>query len=592
MRIILDTECYKNYFLLTVMDEGGQKLVNFEKYNDSEFPSDRVRAVMQKRTTVGFNSNSYDLPMITAACNGASNEELKQLSDDLILSGQPGWAVCRDWGIEVSKVWDHIDIIEVAPGKASLKIYAGRVHAPKMQDLPIEPDATIDDEARAELLRYCRNDVDNTLLLMQALEKQIALREKMSDKYRIDLRAKSDAQIAEAVIKLELSKKTGKKYKRPTIPPGTKFKYKRPDFIEYETKQLRSVLDDVLNADFVVGDNGQVKMPKELASRVIEIGSGKYRMGIGGLHSSEKQTAHVAREGEIIEDADVASYYPNIILGQSLYPKHLGRPFLDIYDDIVQTRLAAKKSGDKVTSDSLKITINGSFGKLGSKWSLLYAPDLMIQTTLSGQLALLMLIERMEQNGVSVVSANTDGIVLKYQRERMNEVRAIEMGWELDTGYTLEENEYSALYSRDVNNYIAIKPDGSYKGKGAYANPGLMKNPANGICVKAVVDFLSNGADIERTIKGCGDITQFCTIRQVNGGATKEGRLLGKAVRWYYSRENETPIVYAKNGNKVPRSDGAMPLMDLPERFPGDVDYDWYIGETKSILEGVGYEGA
>lgn len=591
MKIILDTECYSNYFLLTVMDEAGRKLVNFEKFNDSEFPSERARAVMLKRTTVGFNSNSYDLPMITYACNGASNAELKELSDDLIMSGDPGWLVCRRWGIEVSQQWDHIDIIEVAPGQASLKIYAGRINAPKMQDLPIDPAATISEQDRQGLLSYCRNDVDNTLRLMQSLSKQLTLRENMSDQYKIDLRSKSDAQIAEAIIKMELSKRTKKRYRRPEIEPGTVFKYTLPDFIEFETDELNEVLTDVLRADFVVGKNGQVEMPKELAKRVIRLGDGVYRMGIGGLHSSEKKAAHVARPDEIIEEADVASYYPNIILGQSLFPKHLGRPFLEVYDEIVQTRLAAKASGDEVTADTLKITINGSFGKLGSKWSLLYAPDLMIQTTLSGQLALLMLIERMEVAGIKVVSANTDGIVLRYSRERINEVRSIEIGWELDTGYTLEENEYSALYSRDVNNYIAIKPNGKYKGKGAYADAGLMKNPANRICVAAVVSFLKDGVPVDTTVKNCREITQFATIRQVKGGAEKDGSFLGKAVRWYYSRKTDTPIVYASNGNKVARSDGAMPMMDLPEQFPADVDYDWYIEEANSILKDVGYVG-
>jgi hypothetical protein len=44
-------------------------------------------------------------------------------------------------------------------------------------------------------------------------------------------------------------------------------------------------------------------------------------------------------------------------------------------------------------ADSLKITINGSFGKLGNYYSALYAPDLMVQVTVTGQLALLKLIE-------------------------------------------------------------------------------------------------------------------------------------------------------------------------------------------------------
>lgn len=589
MKIIIDTECYKNYFLLSAKSEDGKKLLNYEKFNDSEFPTERVKAILKKRTTVGFNTINYDLPMLAAACSGYTNAKLKELSDDIILSNKPAWMVCRDWDITVPASWDNIDLIEVAPGQASLKIYGGRMHSQRMQDLPIEPDHVISESDRQELLRYCENDLDTTLDLLKTLDKQIKLREKMSEEYGIDLRSKSDAQIAEATIKSELTKMTRKRYKRPDIPPGSVFRYKLPDFIQFESEQLKSVLDDVVSAKFVVGKNGQMQMPKELADRVIEIGSGKYRMGIGGLHSSEKRAAHQAGDDTKLAEWDVASYYPNIILGQSLYPKHLGQPFLKLYSHIVNTRLAAKKSGDKVTSDSLKITINGSFGKLGSKWSLLYAPDLMIQTTLSGQLALLMLIERMERNGVSVVSANTDGIVVKHRRTMDNDVAAIALDWELDTGYELEENEYSAIYSRDVNNYLAIQPDGSYKGKGAYANPGLMKNPANLICVKAVVDKLTKDADIEQTIRQCDDVTQFVTIRQVKGGGEKDGVKLGKAVRWYYSTETDQPIVYSKNGNKVARSDGAMPLMNLPGEMPADIDYDWYIAEANSILEDIGY---
>jgi DNA polymerase elongation subunit (family B) len=58
----------------------------------------------------------------------------------------------------------------------------------------------------------------------------------------------------------------------------------------------------------------------------------------------------------------------------------------------------------------MKIAANGVFGKLGSPWSILYAPHLMVAVTLTGQLALLMLIERAERMGISVVSANTDGV--------------------------------------------------------------------------------------------------------------------------------------------------------------------------------------
>src|SRR5690625_2631930 len=87
----------------------------------------------------------------------------------------------------------------------------------------------------------------------------------------------------------------------------------------------------------------------------------------------------------------------------------------------------------KTQSDTLKISVNGSFGKLGSKYSALYAPDLLIQTTLTGQLALLMLIERMELAGISVRSANTDGIVCQFRRELEHEMEQVAFDWMLDT---------------------------------------------------------------------------------------------------------------------------------------------------------------
>jgi len=38
----------------------------------------------------------------------------------------------------------------------------------------------------------------------------------------------------------------------------------------------------------------------------------------------------------------------------------------------------------------------------------------------------------------------------------------------------------------------------------------------------------------------------------------------------------------------VARSDGAQALMELPEQFPSDVDFDWYIAEAQTILKDIG----
>ena len=63
---------------------------------------------------------------------------------------------------------------------------------------------------------------------------------------------------------------------------------------------------------------------------------------------------------------------------------------------------------------------------------------------------------------------------------------------------------------------------------------------------------------------------------------------VGKTVRWYYATGTDGCIVYAENGNKVPKTDGAKPCLDLPAVFPADIDYQWYIDEAKSILNDIG----
>ena len=592
--LVIDTEVYKDYFLLSAKQLSDSKVRHFELYAGCNLDRKAIGAMMRSQTTISFNGLNYDLPIITAALMGWDNQAIKRLSDKIIKSGFPIWKICRDEQIDVPTFWDHIDLIEVAPGRSSLKIYGGRMNAPKMQDLPIAPDDSITAALRPLMREYCVNDLDTTEMLYRTLEKAIALRADMSVQYGMDLRSKSDAQIAETVIKSELSNLTGKEYQAPKLADNYTFQYVDPKIISFKTKPLQKVFASILSERFRMGLTGSVIMPDWLRDNQIAIGSAKYQMGIGGLHSCESAQFIRCADDEVLSDWDVASYYPNIILQQRLAPKSLGTPFLRVYQSIVERRLAAKKAGDKVMADTLKIAVNGSFGKLGSKYSALYAPDLLIQTTLTGQLALLMLIERLELAGVRVASANTDGIVVHHKKTLTDTVLGITWEWMLDTSYTLERTDYIAIASRDVNNYVAVKPDGSSKGKGCFASGGLQKNPDQPIIYDAVAAYIATGEPISKTITQCRDITKFCTVRQVKGGAKWRGELLGKAVRFYLSTSaaSDECIHYNINNNRVPKSAGAKPLMQLPETFPDDVCYRSYLVAAEKLLCEVGYKDA
>jgi DNA polymerase elongation subunit (family B) len=590
-KIIIDTEVYKDYFLLSAMEVDTGRIINIEMYEGHPLDVERVNDLMRKYITIGFNSNKFDIPMIAAAVDGYDNDKLKGLCDSIIGSNAPVWSIYITNNLNMQGDWNTIDLIEVAPGMVSLKIYGGRLNAPTIQDLPIDPDASISPEQREELRTYCKNDLETTKLLYDSLLPQIALRESMTAKYGIDLRSKSDAQIAEAVLASELRKITKKELKRPNVKPTDTFRYLDPEIIRFKTEQLDTILQRVVDQKFTLGLNGALTLPDWLKKEVIVINGRKYQMGIGGLHSCEKSQYINAPDDWFLQDRDVVSYYPSIILQQQVAPKNMGKPFLELYQGIVTERIAAKKQGDNVVANTLKIFLNGSFGKLGSKYSLLYAPDLLLQTTITGQLALLMLIERMEDVGIQIVSANTDGIVCYAPKSLIHECNAVAFEWELDTSYQLETTDYVKLASRDVNNYLAVKTDGKVKGKGVFASTGLAKNPDGSIVKTAVALCVAKNIPVEKTIKECQDITQFVTVRRVTGGAVWQDEYLGKAVRFYYSTEvpKDTCIHYAKNSNRVPMSGGGKPLMTLPDTFPSDVDYQVYVQMAHDLLKEVGH---
>ena len=590
-QLVCDTEIYQNYFLAAFcsMETGKVWFVEAGEFlcaNDRNW----LRWVLSNFEIVTFNGIHFDAPMLALALAGKSCGEIHHASNMIIQQEVKSWQVLKAFKVDELE-FNHIDLFDVCPLASSLKIYGGRLHVPRMQDLPFPPNTILSPEQKLIVRHYCVNDLSTTAFLCVALEDQIKVRRGMSEKYEIDLRSKSDAQIAEAVIKAELKRLNGFEPERPEIEPGTSYIFHVPPFIKFKTPVMQAALENIRRARFIVGESGAVEMPPELEGLKIEFGKCIYRMGIGGLHSSEEHSAHRSNEQFKLVDRDVVSYYPSIILNQKLYPLHLGFDFLTIYQSLVSRRIAAKKSGNKIEADMLKITINGSFGKFGSKWSALYAPDLLIQVTLTGQLSLLMMIEDLELAGVEICSANTDGVVMKFPRIMEDAVLRVVKTWEEKTGFETEESEYSAIFSRDVNNYIAIKPDGKTKTKGAFTIPeGIFKfhkNPTNEICVEAVIAWLTKGKSISDTIRTCRDLRKFLTVRKVKGGAVKDGVFLGKAVRWYYGTQTGGEIVYAISGNKVPKSDGAKPCLNLPVKFPEDVNFSRYEVEAVEILKEI-----
>ena len=617
-----DTECYHDYWMIGFLDPATDLVYQFEMFPGHQLDINGIVWLLQRHTLITFNGINYDEPMLNLALQGANCATLKQASDAIIVGNLKHWHFYDHFGIQKLPFIDTVDISEVAPGvRISLKKYGARMACRNLQDLPIEPHELIATPDRRRLIStYNVKDLKNTDQLRAKIQGALDMREALSAKYGVDMRSKSDAQIAEAIFKTRIGN-----FKR-FVPHGFQFQYTPPPFIQFQTQYMRDVLEMVKACVFTVSDKDQVDedsldadgnpwktgivIPDQLKKLKVKINNGTYTMRIGGLHSTESKQFFYAVGDWVLKDRDVKSFYPSLILNLGLYPDQLGPAFLEIYREEYNTRLDAKDKLPKVKklldaqpgNEALKkeverlknlegggkILLNGTYGKLGSKYSILFAPELMLTVTLTGQLSLLMLIEAMENQDIQVISANTDGIVLRYQKSQQGIVNGILKWWEDLTSLETEETDYVAIFSRDVNNYVAFKRDGSYKAKGVFGDVTLTKDPSARISTEAAIANLRTGVPVEDTIKACSDIRKFIVARNVTGGATWNGQDLGKMVRWYYSAVSSVAIHAKKSGNKVSESDNAIPMMDLVDYLPLDLDRSRYVQKARDILNSLG----
>jgi hypothetical protein len=310
--------------------------------------------------------------------------------------------------------------------------------------------------------------------------------------------------------------------------------------------------------------------------------------------------------------------------------------FLDEYEKIYEARMTAKNAGNIKVANSLKITLNGTFGKLGNLYCSFYSPELMLAVTLTGQLNLLCLISELEKiKNVYVKSANTDGVLVSYPASATKRVQAVFTANAKRTGFIYEQTDYSKYAAKDVNNYIALTTKGKLKIKGLYGegcvksagNPSG-KNPTMNVCGKMAVDYLVDGIKPEVAIKKYKRMEDFVAIRNVKGGGVQHSHMVplddweqvedrlwisastgkkekrksrpnplsvgvggtpfGRVARWYMTTENLPSITYVGSGNQVPKTEGSKVCMTLPSKPPADLDKQWYINETYQILKDLG----
>lgn len=336
------------------------------------------------------------------------------------------------------------------------------------------------------MMYYNKNDCFIGCEMMRLNIDEIRLRYNIARSYGLNVLSASRSNISDAFIEkfysemsgLHPSQWKGKKTERKAMA----FKKVIFDFINFKTEPLQKLLREM--KEVIVFSIG-----KDAFSREVSINNGVYTIATGGLHSkdipgalySNWPTDDASSTGEQSQKSlnrfkyvhwDISSFYPSIMVQYGVAPAHLDQKvFVKLIKWIRDTRVTAKHTkGDidgvpaNILAAVLKIVINAIYGKLGFEHGDLYDRLAVLKVTINGQLMIMMLCEELELNGIEVISANTDGIVVKLYENKVDTFNTIANNWKKLTGLDADSEEYKCYINRDID-YWCLNPVNCWNSK-------------------------------------------------------------------------------------------------------------------------------
>lgn len=666
--VVYDIEAFPNVFTLDM-----ECLNNATRavWEISHFRDDR-RELMEwfnylnycQIPMIGFNNLHYDYPMIHFIFNNpnATVEQIYEKNNSIIDSddrwGHTLWPKDRFAPQVDLYTIHHFDNMAKSTNLKALQI---NMRSPNVVEMSI-PFGTVLTEADVdtELLPYNAHDTGETKQFAHLSKNALDFRVGMVDQFGVDVMNWNDTKIGTKIMEQKIGQEicydssSGKKLKRQT--PRSKIALADVIFpyIQFENPEFQRILDymnaQVLLADEVkeIGKPAKVKTKGVFTKLSATVGDMSFHFGTGGIHGSISAQKIEAQGDWIIRDIDVKSLYPSISNVNRLSPEHLGERFVEVYAQLPEERaMWQEKKGKKCTeANSIKLAGNGVYGNSNNAYSVFYDPLFTMTITINGQLMLCMLAEKLATvPTLKLIQINTDGITYYINKAYEPQAAALCKEWELRTALVLEDADYSRMWIRDVNNYIAEDTDGNLKLKGAYWSPNPLdyhgsiasaqppawhKDLGNCVSVRAAVAYMIHGVDPETYIRLTTDPYDFmCRIKTPRsnkllwGGEEQQrntryfisnnGREMIKTAppagvegtfkravkvtqheyervmsetggQWDERVCTKNKSVYETRRTKIQAGHKVTICNDIQDFDFNDINYEWYINEAKKLI--------
>ena len=634
MKIVYDIETFRNCFTYTGLNIDTKEIDIFVIGEDnlgSDLDAFQIylRELKSKKAgMIGFNNVNFDWPIV------------KRIMDDEIHTARQIYRYAQEIIQQEKRTYVQQDIAQLdlyllnhydnKSRNTSLKALQVSCGWDNVMDMPFDHTTIIDKIKLEQVLKYNKNDVEFTAYFYELCHDKVELRKKIGKKYNLKVINKSDVVIGESIflkylseaMKIPTRQLMEIRGKRADVPlkqiilPNVKFE--SPQFLKLlnlmkETTSSSTFLKkfvDGLNTSLTTNelldkfrDNNikvqKLSQQKKSFSFSVNFGGMRLDYGVGGIHGCVAPGIYLSSKTYKILDIDVKSYYPNLFIQNKLHPRQMKQDvFVKVYSDIFQERVKAQLDKDQLTSDALKLALNGMFGKTGSDVSCFYDPFVFYAITVNGQLFISMLVERLVTAGAELLQVNTDGVTVSVPRKNEEQILDVCKNWEQETRLTLEYADYAKMIIRDVNNYIAVREDGKIKEKGAFeTKKDWHKDNSYMIVPMAVREYFANGTPISETLRNHENILDFCGRYKATKGwhveyvyldGNEEKRLnFGKIYRFLPVNKGGVSLKINKDGRQHQLCEGyqTYPFNTKDSFDKSNLNYGFFENECRKLIE-------
>lgn len=504
--------------------------------------------------------------------------------------------------------YSSIDLMRLLFSKklrVSLKELECSLNYENVQELPFDLNEHLDIQKKQEIIEYNINDCKATKLVLEKSLKKLKLRRWIKETYEIDTFSLDGVNGGVKILEVLYERKIGNRdfKEQRTNREFINLKDCILPFIEFKTKSFNDILEKYKQHTWYSKDFDERKNIDNKFKLMPVINNFEFKFSLGGLHGSTQSKIWESNEEYEILAYDVSSYYPREVLEYGFVPEHLNKDvFLEIFRGVFEERLHAKANGHETKNETLKLSINGTYGMFGNKYSWLFDHKVRIQICVNGQLMLAMLIEKFFQEQIQLIDCNTDGIFIYVRKDKKEKVKKIVKQWEEITKMQMEETKFEKIWFLTTADYFGTyykKDKLETKEKGMFLSEvELGKGMEFPIISCAIKEYFLKNISFEEYIKEHKEILDFCSYKKFNKKyECFHNNIKVQRINRFYPCQKGAYLYKRKFDDKKNRYQTDSVLKDSPIEILNKLDtkdinerninYGFFISKTRELINQI-----